>query len=189
MSQEIEIEFKNILTRAEFEQLSRYFGVRKDDFTLQHNHYFDTPTFMLKSQGCALRIREKNGRQTLTLKQPHTEGLLETHQSLTKKEAEAAKSGNRLPDGEVIRVLQTMGVSVFSLTYLGTLSTERAEIVYENGTIMLDHSFYLGTEDYELEYESTDKNEGEKIFQTLLRDFNIPQRETKNKIRRFFEKK
>lgn len=189
MSQEIEIEFKNLLTRAEFERLCSHFSIENEDFTLQHNHYFDTPSFMLKNKGCALRIRDKNGRLTLTLKQPHTDGLLETHQSISKEEVEAAKTGNHFPDGEVTRVLRAMSIPVSSLTYLGKLSTERAEIPYQNGTIMLDHSFYLGTEDYELEYESMEQKQGKEVFQTLLRDLDILERETKNKIRRFFEKK
>lgn len=189
MSQEIEIECKNMLTTQEFEQLCSHFEIGGSDFTRQDNHYFDTPEFMLKNKGCALRIREKNNRSTLTLKQPYPDGLLETHQSLTGEQAEAAINGARLPDGEVIDLLSSMNIPVSSLKLLGTLSTKRAEFTYEDGLLVLDHSFYLDTEDYELEYESSERARGEKTFHDLLNTFGIPVRETDNKIRRFFTRK
>ncbi|HET7579564.1 MAG TPA: CYTH domain-containing protein [Bacillales bacterium] len=189
MSQEIEIECKNMLTAQEFEQLCSHFEIGGSDFTRQHNHYFDTPEFMLKNKGCALRIREKNNRSTLTLKQPHPDGLLETHQPLTDAEAEEAKKGSKVPDGEVTDVLSSMNIPVSSLKLLGTLSTERAEFTYENGLLVLDHSYYLDTEDYELEYESPERAQGEKTFYGLLNTFGIEKRETDNKIRRFFNRK
>ena len=40
---------------------------------------------MLKSRGSALRVREKDGKFELTLKEPAGEGLLETTQILNKK--------------------------------------------------------------------------------------------------------
>lgn len=188
MSQEIEIEFKNLLTAQEFERLCSQFGLQNSDFTLQHNHYFDTADFMMKKKGCALRIREKNGRTILTLKQPHPAGLLETHQPLTEGEAAAAKASSEFPDGEVTQILETMDVFTSSLHYLGKLSTKRAETDYKSGLLVLDHSFYLGKEDFELEYESREKVSGEKIFDELLVLSNIPKRETENKIRRFFNR-
>ncbi|HEX6923629.1 MAG TPA: CYTH domain-containing protein [Bacillales bacterium] len=189
MSQEIEIEFKNLLQHREFTQLCKHFDVKKEDFTLQHNHYFDTPSFMLKKKGCALRIREKNNRRTLTLKQPHPDGLLETHQALTEQETAAAMADSSFPDGAVTKVLYEMDVPSASLNFLGTLSTQRAEVPHENGLVVLDHSFYLETEDFELEYESQERSRGEKTFHELLAAFQIPKRETDNKIRRFFAQK
>ncbi|HEX7065130.1 MAG TPA: CYTH domain-containing protein [Bacillales bacterium] len=189
MSQEIEIEFKNLLNQKEFEQLCHHFNVKQADFKIQHNHYFDTTDFMLKNNKCALRIREKENTRTLTLKQPHPDGLLETHQTLTEQETANVKACSHFPEGEVIDALHKMKIPVRSLNLLGTLSTERAETPYRNGLIVLDHSYYSGTEDYELEYESPDKNSGEQIFHDLLGSLGIPKRETENKIRRFFRKK
>ena len=59
MKQEIEIEFKNIITQEEFKQLLYTFSIKDEDFITQENHYFDTETFSLKNNGCALRIRKK----------------------------------------------------------------------------------------------------------------------------------
>ncbi|HET7658355.1 MAG TPA: CYTH domain-containing protein, partial [Bacillales bacterium] len=147
MSREIEIEFKNLLTKQEFGQLFHYFGLENKTFTLQHNHYFDTRDFMLKEQNCALRIREKNGHYTLTMKQPQPVGLLEIHQKLTKQEYERIKTQCLFPDGEVTKELLEMNVPPATLVHFGTLSTKRVETGYQEGLLVLDHSFYLGTED------------------------------------------
>ncbi|WP_368895813.1 CYTH domain-containing protein, partial [Priestia megaterium] len=45
MKQEIEIEFKNIVTKEEFDRLRSHFQLTEDQFVSQENHYFDTPAF------------------------------------------------------------------------------------------------------------------------------------------------
>ena len=70
MSQNIEIEFKNMLTSEEFLQLKLHFNIDQNKFKKQVNHYFDTPSFSLKSLNSALRIREKGTQFEMTLKQP-----------------------------------------------------------------------------------------------------------------------
>lgn len=188
MSQEIEIEYKNILSAEEFENLRRSFSIREENFTLQHNHYFDTADFMLKEKGCALRIREKLGKFTFTLKQPHENGHLETHQLITSIEYEMIMSQSHFPEGEVTEVIRTIGISPNQLVHFGTLATNRAEKNFQNGVLVLDHSFYFGFQDYELEYECNEKNKGKEIFYELLDKFQIPRRKTENKIKRMFNK-
>lgn len=72
---------------------------------------------------------------------------------------------------------------------LRTLSTARAEKESEKGLIILDHSRYLEKEDFELEFETADWDEGKRAFEQLLKQFGIPERITKNKIQRFYEQK
>ncbi len=62
MTQEIEIEFKNLLTKSEFLKLSEALCMKEHDFKQQVNHYFDTKDFSLKQKKSALRIREKRRR-------------------------------------------------------------------------------------------------------------------------------
>ena len=146
MSQELEIEFKNMLTKKEFEKIKSYYQFSSEQFVIQKNHYYDTPSFSLKEKGAALRIREKQQRFVLTLKEPAPVGLMETHQVLAEK---------KLPQG----------------------------------LIVLDHSRYLMVEDFEIEFEVTDYERGKRDFSELLKSFGIPERETKNKIVRFYEQK
>ena len=189
VGQNIEIEFKNLLERAEFKKIGERFSLIEDSFKKQVNHYFDTSEFSLKDKRSALRIREKGGQFILTLKQPHGDGLLETDQLLSPNEAEAALEEGTLPTGRVADEIGKLGVNVSNLSYFGTLATSRAELPYQNGLLVLDHSTYLDTEDYELEYEAADYNEGKQTFQTLLHQLGIPARKTPNKIHRFYTRK
>ena len=189
MSQEIEIEFKNLLTEAEFLKIKATFQITANEFILQENHYFDTPQFSLKELGAALRIRKKREHYCLTLKEPAKVGLLETHQTITEEvAAEIIKTG-KLVKGQITERLCHLGVDANEMTYFGTLATNRAEKQYRNGLLVLDHSHYLTVEDYELEYEVQNEAEGKIDFLALLNELDIPIRHTKNKVRRFYEQK
>src|SRR5690625_1656793 len=85
MTQQIEIEFKTMLTKSQFNFLLTQLPFPINPI-MQTNHYFETNEFSLRSKQAALRIREKATTYTLTLKEPHEEGLLETSERLTKTE-------------------------------------------------------------------------------------------------------
>ncbi|PLT30366.1 CYTH domain-containing protein [Peribacillus deserti] len=189
MNQELEIEFKNLLTQGEFEQLLNYFHISEQDFMLQENHYFDTPSFQLRDHGCALRIRQKNGSYILTLKQPADTGLLESHEPLTEEQACDLIKGGMIPSEAIYQIIKALHIDPCQLKYFGTLKTSRAEVPYERGILVLDHSTYLGKEDYELEYEVREFDEGQNNFFQLLKTLNIPIRSAENKVKRFYSAK
>jgi uncharacterized protein YjbK len=189
MSQNIEIEFKNILTKREYEGFLEYFKIGKNQIFSQENHYFDTPDYGLKSKESALRIRKKGEIYEMTLKQPAAVGLLETNQIIGEEEAYKAIQQGRLPSGIIQRLIEDYEISFSTIEYFGTLITERVELEYMKGLLVLDHSIYLGKEDYELEYEVENYQAGEKIFLELLNQFKIPTRKTENKIRRLYNRK
>jgi uncharacterized protein YjbK len=189
LAQEIEIEFKNLLVKEEFTDLITYFKIEESDFISQENHYIDTLDFQLKSMQSALRIRNKENTFTLTLKSPLEEGLLETHQTLSEQETIDLLEQNFFPDGEVKDMLLNLGISIPYLRHFGTLVTDRAEIEFNRGLLVLDKSSYFNKVDYELEYEVQDYKQGKKKFLDLLDERGIPQRETENKIKRFYREK
>jgi uncharacterized protein YjbK len=189
MSQNIEIEFKNMLTKEEYENLITFFSIKEDDIFTQENHYFDTPDFALKEQESALRIRKRGNKYEMTLKQPAIEGLLETNQVLSKKEASNAITQGFLPSGIIQNLISKMNISFSNLIYFGSLTTKRVEFTFENGLLVLDHSYYLNKEDYEVEYEVESYQRGKQIFLQLLKQHGIPNRESENKIRRFYHQK
>jgi uncharacterized protein YjbK len=189
MSQNIEIEFKNMLTEEEFLRLKTHFLIDSANFKKQINHYFDTPSFSLKDHHSALRIREKETEFEMTLKQPAAQGLLETNQQLSAAQAEEILSTGKLLDGEVKEAVCKLIHDADELHYFGSLTTERAEFDYKGGLLVLDHSYYLNTEDYEIEYEVTDETDGFRIFSEMLDELKIPVRTTDNKIKRFYTKK
>lgn len=185
----IEIEFKNMITTDEFTALMNFLNLRSEDFSEQENHYFDTPDFLLKEKGSALRIRQKYGSFELTLKQPHPEGLLETNEDLSESEAaEMIQTGN-IPREQTKKSLEELGIKTDNLRYFGTLTTKRAEKEYNKGLAVLDHSRYLNKEDFEIEFEVDDRKEGQMVFLNLLQQLNIPVRKTENKIKRFYNEK
>ncbi|WP_227395754.1 CYTH domain-containing protein [Jeotgalibacillus aurantiacus] len=187
MSQELEIEFKNLLTEDEYQRLLNTYGHTSP--VKQVNHYFDTPLFHLKQAGAALRIREKDKRAVLTLKQPVEEGVLETHQVITSLDSEDMMNGGGLKSGEISDLLELLNIPVSDIIHFGSLTTERIETEYEGGLLVLDHSFYLNKEDFEVEYEVSDRQDGEKKFMSLLSSYEIPVRETDSKIKRFYKEK
>jgi uncharacterized protein YjbK len=188
-NQNIEIEFKNMLTKEEYELLLTHFQVSEEDLFEQENHYFDTSNFALKANHSALRIRKKEAEYELTLKQPHPDGLLETNKMLSKTESDDIFSTGRISDEQISSLLRNMNIDPTSIIYFGSLRTIRAEKKIGNGLLVLDHSFYLKKEDYELEYEVSNREEGKIYFQELLATLKIPVRKTKNKVRRFYEEK
>jgi uncharacterized protein YjbK len=189
MSETIEIEFKNLLTKVEYENLLKTFNVKEKDIVMQSNHYFDTPEFDLKNLGSALRIREKRNNLELTLKQPAAVGLLETTQHLSVNEFQAAIQQQIFPKGIVQERLEQLKIAFNKIVYFGSLTTKRAELPYKVGLLVLDHSFYLKKEDYEIEYEVEDFQTGQLVFQELLKQYDIPIRKTQNKIARFYQQK
>lgn len=189
MSQHIEIEFKNLITEKEFIRLKSYLNFKSEHFKNQVNHYFDTSKFGLKEQGSALRVRKKNNHYELTLKQPAQTGLLETNQTISEPQAKSIIKTGTIPPGPVQKALSTLITDLDTLHYFGSLTTNRAEKEYEGGLIVLDHSLYLSTEDFEIEYEVTDEKTGYEVFKNLLEQMNIPSRKTDNKIMRFYKQK
>ncbi|MDN4073680.1 CYTH domain-containing protein [Fictibacillus terranigra] len=189
MQQEIEIEFKNMLTPDEFFRLSNELSLREQSFATQTNYYFDTPDFLLKQHLSALRIREKQGYFVLTLKQPHPEGLLETHQNLSETEYKAFMNGEKFVEGQIYSILSGLGIEPQNVHYLGALTTKRAETETAGGILVLDENQYLSITDYELEYEAKERKQGEADFHRFLQEKGIPERKTLNKIQRFFEAK
>lgn len=186
MAQEIEIEFKNLLTEAEYRRLEDFFNIKDTKANPHTNHYFETENFDLKNKHAALRIREKDNYFQLTLKEPHQDGLLETHDTISAEEAAAWINNDIIPKPQVAVQLNQLGIDFTALRYGGTLTTERKEVNYKDTTVVLDYSTYNGKEDYELELEAYDKDEGEKVFNQLLEELEISRKQTPNKIQRFY---
>jgi len=186
MSQEIEIEFKNNLTKKQYEELLTSFHIADEMILRQTNHYFDTPTWHLKNQASGLRIRETKEKIVCTLKEKtskHTH--LETTDVLTKEQAGSMLNGNAFLAPTVKEKLIQIKVPIDQLAVFGSLTTDRVEVPYMGGTLVFDHSFYLNRDDYEVEYEANDEKIGAQIFEEFLKKFNIEKQIADKKIARF----
>jgi len=179
------MEYKNLLTESEYTRLQEGLPF-PENAQLQVNHYFETAGFALKELGCALRIREKNGAFTSTLKEPHPQGLLETHDALSDEEAEQWFNGNITLKNNIAERMAANNIHAEDLTYYGSLTTRRRELDYKNVLLVLDYSTYHGNDDYELEIEAQSETAGLKAMNDIMKDFSIDKRYTPNKIQRFF---
>lgn len=185
MAQEIEIEFKNLLTKDEYNHLLASFSFPKIA-QKQTNYYFETKDFALQRNNSALRIREKNNEYKLTLKEPHPKGLLETNDILTENEALEWLKGNIIEKEYTTRQLINMKVPPQTLLYYGYLITERREVKYNEVLLVLDYSEFNDQYDYEFELEAPSREIGLHTFQSILTKLNIKEKDTPNKIERFF---
>ena len=188
MSQQMEIEFKNLLTKEEYTRLLTFFNIGPAQIIKQENHYFDTPNYDLKKASRGLRIRVLPHHIECTLKERSSENAhLETTDPLTADVAAQMIRGLTFEAPSVVQRLLEMNVNVAELQLFGSLTTNRVELEYEGGLLVFDHSFYLQCEDYEVEYETNDEHTGFVIFEQFLTQHNIEKRYAKKKIARFAE--
>ncbi|WP_223633897.1 CYTH domain-containing protein [Planococcus sp. 4-30] len=187
MTKELEIEFKNMLTKEEYKRLLEDFAALHDGPITQHNHYFDTANFRLKEQLSALRIRNKSGRFECTLKVPAPVGHYEITDKLTKEQARRMLELETFEATEVSLALRELEIPLTALKPIGTLTTHRVEFEYLGGLLVIDHSEYNGHEDFELEFEVADAETGHEDFLNFLQQQGIPVRPARKKIARFMD--
>lgn len=181
MQTEKEIEFKNLLTKQEFELLISFFQVGQKDFHSQTNYYFDTQDNFFKNNRMGFRLRVLETHNELTLKQPLEEHVMEENTiQVSDQERDAIIKQASFP---YIPFLELFNLTSPFIS-IGSLQTNRVQIPFENGSLFLDHSIYSQTEDFEVEYESSDVKYGKKVFLELLESHNIPIRHTDKKIAR-----
>lgn len=188
MKHELEIEFKNLLTKEEYLQLKDYHFSKSDSEFSQKNVYFDTAAFDLKQSKCALRIRLKDAQGELTLKTPFEGHHHETTIDLAPHKAEEMIAHGRftLPSELYEFLADKIGLVDQNVNKLAELTTVRYEKDYKDCLLVLDKSSYSNTTDYEIELESNSIETGKEVFDSILKAFAIPKRKTPNKIARAF---
>lgn len=189
MSQEIEIEYKNLLTRDEFHLLLDSMK-EKESFEswTQVNYYFDSPSLDLKDHGAALRIRIFNEQSAeVTLKIPHGEHLMEFNHALTYSEGKRwVEDGSIILPLDIQDQIEKMKIDANALVYQTFMTTHRNQFRAEDYLVVLDWSEYNQAEDYELEVEATSDKKAKQIFHDILEKYNLAKRPSPSKIARAF---
>lgn len=184
---ELEIEFKNMLTGEEFGRLEEAF-FKDAGPVVQTNFYIDTPGLEMRSNRLLLRIRDTGDGQMMTLKEPTDRGVMEYHGEV----ANELNFDRNVPVSEVPELirdeLERFSIDTTQLKIYGALSTERLEVPYKEGRLVLDRNTFLDEEDHELEYEVDNYDKGETYFLDLLEEFNIVRRREITKSERFYTK-
>ncbi len=143
MSENLEIEFKTLLSIEEFSRVIDYFQFKEEQFFTQINYYFDSADFQLRKRRMGLRVRVLSDNAEITLKIPEKVGLLEINDALSVEEAKAIVESATLPTiGNVYNKLNQLGIDQSDLRLIGSLTTKRAELKLPQGLLALDESWY-----------------------------------------------
>lgn len=186
MSTQIEKEFKNLLTKEEYEQLLVHYQLDESAAIHQTNTYYDTDDRQLQSLKMGLRIRTYDDDAELTLKVLLQENeQLEITDALSLVEANQLISDKKIKNaGHVASMLKKETIDLDRLKPVGQLSTVRHTFSGEGGVYFLDKSYYQDQKDYELEFETEDLEKGLILFNTFLTHHEIKERKTTQKIQR-----
>lgn len=191
MKQELEIEYKNLLTKNDYDTLlNNEFTTDSSVIKItQTNHYFDTQDKLLKKNHAAVRIRKSNLINELTFKVPEQGFLLESNFSLDDKQTDLLLNKKKFSLNEItnekidLKIPGLTNQSVFEL--FNQFKTIRFEKQVGDHLMVLDQTtFQNSMVDYELEVESNDPLKGKVFFNTLLEKYSIPSRSTSPKIAR-----
>ena len=187
LEQNLEIEFKNLLTKSEYDTLLQtVFSDGNQKKIVQQNYYFDTKDHQLKNQHSALRIRKTDSFNELTLKVPSQGHLLETNLSLRDNVCSEILKAKQLKLSTIHADIEIDNISNDSVFYLfNQFETVRFEQIRGDHLLVLDQTtFQNGTIDYELEIESSDAKMGKAFFEEFLKSHSISIRPAKPKIAR-----
>lgn len=183
MQRSLEVEFKTLLTKEEYERLIDMFKDNHSD--IQTNHYFDTPRFSLKALESSLRVRERDALE-LTLKKKKGYAVQEYTLPITEEMFEQIKATGEIPESELRSELIPLIGSQKLVNFL-SLSTKRTYTQYKKGILFLDKSTFCGVTDYELEYEARNYLDGKKEFIELINDLQIQYKKSEKKVQRAFK--
>ncbi len=148
-SSEYEQELKFLCSEAVFFKLYDEYIVDKNPVR-QVNYYFDKDN-ELHERGIVLRIRERLGKYTLTIKEKkdRTRGIaLETTETISLETFLQI-----MHEGKIVVQNHIKGSLTGEYDYLGQLETVRDEVKTGGILLVFDHSRYFGIEDYEIEIE------------------------------------
>lgn len=185
---EIEKEFKNLLTKEQYEAIAGdYQSVFTKDVT-QTNSYYDYEG-LLQQHKMALRIRIVEGKETgeITLKIPQSSlEVLEYTEVLPVDILNAYNHDKQftLPTS-LQETLENKGITLQTVNQTALLTTHRLEgALSENEWLVLDESHYNGKVDYEMEMEVRSLELGEPVFLGILEKYKIERRQAESKIKR-----
>ncbi|KSU60363.1 hypothetical protein AS034_16100 [[Bacillus] enclensis] len=200
---EQEREIKLLLSEDSYVKVLNRFDKAKQ--INQINYYFDTPGYRLSKTGSTLRVREYNGKYTLTLKIRNSidqnQKVLSDELSVSLTPSEASDLLNKKKDlatyfggsnnEEIKEFLASTQVSetLNRAIYIGKLSNQRIQVTTDNNRLIdLDKTTFPDNHvEYELEIENlSEKDEIECV--AIINELNIEYKvSTESKYSRFIK--
>ena len=169
MEKNIEIEYKLLLTKKQYEAIRNEFHQMPYE---QTNYYFDTKDEYLRKKRITLRVRHKNGQYEFTMKRFEIKGVEEYNEIISQQDFEALCHQKAIPS-QILELLKEENLTIQDLTEQYALKTTRIDEPYKNGTLSLDLSEYVGQVDYELEYEVTSTENAIEDFNQFLEKYGL----------------
>lgn len=154
VKEDFEQEIKFLLDKETFEKIYKDF-VKDKNQKRQVNYYFD-PEPLVKDKSTTIRIREKAGKYTLTVK----EKKIDAKDLSTEKSATISKDDfDKIMAAGSLKLEDYLENSLKgSVPFLGSLETIRDEVKYKNIALAFDKSSYFNKVDYEIEMEGPQNN-------------------------------
>lgn len=167
--QQIEIEYKILLTQDIFQQILKDYQERIESDYIQINDYFSHP--LLTAKKMMLRIRTKNNHYELTLKRPYHNHRIETNIPLSEEEKDLFYQHQL--HNEITDILKQEDIALNELQHLFSLTTHRYDIRLPEGILSLDENTYLHQHDFELEFEVYDEKQGFEQFLKIIEPYHL----------------
>ena len=184
---EIEIEFKNLLTKDQYDALYKKYNLNNSEEIINKNFYYDDADESFKNIGAALRIRYTNKKIEMTLKIKGETQNVEINVPLDERYPKEPTVLPILPNG-IISELERMNVKIKTPILIQKIETLRHEVTLKAGLLVFDKTTFINDiVDYELEFETKDYESGLAAFEKLLEENNIDKNPAKPKIARAVE--
>lgn len=192
MKTEKEVEYKSMVTKDKYDQLSMYFrqvAEASEPYT-QTNYFFDDKNRTFDANKLTLRIRFKKGAWQLTAKIPAgNKGEVfvtaeEWNLSITEADANTfIETGIPVHLPFLNELSERTGLTFKTPVCLGSLATRRTDFSFYQDIISLDENVFNETVDYELEWETTNH----KFVSSQLLFLGVKAGNGKGKRKRFLQ--
>ena len=182
MAKEYEVAFRTLLTESEYLRLVEEFKGAPSNF--QTNYYFDTRRFSLKAAEVVLRVKKRD-KYELGLKRKKGYTQIDLNEELSEEEFNNMVANGLIYNKNISQEVNDLIKDQLLVNYL-TLSTYRIFMPYKHGLLAIDKVEYLGTIDYELEFQASSRDSGKRDFIETVKELNIVYKKADSKIKRAY---
>ncbi|MDD8048855.1 MAG: CYTH domain-containing protein [Thomasclavelia sp.] len=165
-----EIEFKMLISKEIYNKIIKDYSNKISKQYLQTNYYLSSKE--LDNKRYMLRLRVKDDCKELTLKKSGNISRKEINLSINDNEYSNIKD-KHIYNNEISKMLEEEGIDISKISYSNYLTTNRSDIIFDNGVLSIDENDYNGIIDYEIEYEVIDQKLGYEEFLDIIKPYNL----------------
>lgn len=171
-----EYEARLMLNEEQYSSLLSHYknmNLKKRELT-NLNSYFDTEELTLTELNMVLRTREINtDKYELTLKVKEDQFDKEYNLPISKEEYQKLKDNFELKESKIKDILISFGIDINKIKFITDLLTYRLEVTFPNYLLVIDKNLYRNKVDYNVEVESTSREDAIKYLNESVKYLNI----------------